>query len=101
MRKPRDHSVWVFMTNEPPQSVINQLKIFAPVGIATAMVVIMNAARQKGSIPDVSMWCPQTTNPTTPIPAMANTIDLYPKMDRRALVARTSETIPKAGIITT
>ena len=76
MRNPSAHSVWVFMTNEPPQSVINQLKIFAPVGIATAMVVIMNAARQNGSIPEVSMWCPQTMKPTIPIPAIAKTIDL-------------------------
>ena len=75
-RNPSDHSVWVFMTNEPPQSVANQLKIFAPVGIATSMVVIMKAARQKGSIPEVSMWWPHTMKPTIPIPAMANTIDL-------------------------
>ena len=75
-RKPSDQRVWVFMTKEPPHSVASQLKIFAPVGMATSMVVIMNAARQKGSIPEVSMWCPQTMKPTMPMPAMANTIDL-------------------------
>ena len=47
-----------------------------PVGIATAIVVIMKAARQNASIPDVSMWWPHTMNPTTPIPAIANTMDL-------------------------
>ena len=39
--------------------------------------------------------------PTTPIPAIAKTIDLYPKIDLRADVARTSDTIPNAGTITT
>ncbi len=64
------------MTREPPQSVASQLKILAPVGMATNMVMIMNSARQKGSIPEVSMWWPHTMKPTMPIPAMANTIDL-------------------------
>ncbi len=64
------------MTSEPPQRVANQLKIFAPVGMATSMVMIMNRARQNGSIPEVSMWWPQTMKPTIPIPAMANTMDL-------------------------
>ena len=61
----------------------------------------MNAARQAGLIPLVSMWCPHTINPTTPIPTIAYTIDLYPKIDLLALVARTSNTIPKAGTTTT
>ena len=89
------------MTRLPPHIVANQLNIFAPVGIATAIVVIMNAARQNASIPEVSMWCPHTMKPTTPIPAIAKTIDLYPKIDLLALVASTSDTIPNAGIMTT
>ena len=100
-KNPSDQRVCVFITRLPPHRVASQLNILAPVGIATAMVVTMKAARQKASIPEVSMWCPQTINPTTPIPAIAKTIDLYPKIDLRALVARTSETIPNAGTITT
>ena len=65
------------------------------------MVMIMNSARQNGSIPEVSMWWPQTMKPTMPMPAMAKTIDLYPKIERRAEVASTSETMPNAGTITT
>ena len=86
---------------DPPCRVQIQLNILAPVGTATSIVVTMNRDLQNGDIPDVNMWWPQTTNPTTPIPAIANTIDLYPKIDLLALVASTSETIPKAGITTT
>ena len=64
------------MTRLPPHKVASQLNIFAPVGIATAIVVIINAALQNGSIPEVNMWWPHTMNPTTPIPAIAMTIDL-------------------------
>ena len=71
IKNPSDHSVCVLNTRLPPQRVASQLKIFTPVGIATAIVVIMNAARHAGLIPLVSIWCPQTTNPTTPIPTIA------------------------------
>ena len=53
--KPSAHSVCVLNTKLPPQSVANQLKILTPVGMATAMVVSMNNARQNGSIPLVIM----------------------------------------------
>ena len=76
IRKPRDHIVWDCSFSEPPCRVQIQLNILAPVGTATSIVVTMNRDLQNGDIPDVSMWCPQTTNPTTPIPAIANTMDL-------------------------
>ena len=40
-------------------------------------------------------------NATTPMPARAKTIDLYPKMDLLDEVARTSEITPNAGTMTT
>ena len=54
-KKPSDQSVCVLKTNEPPQSVANQLKIFTPVGIATNIVVNIITSLKVGSIPLVSM----------------------------------------------
>ena len=44
---------------------------FTPVGRATSIVAAIIKKRNFGSMPLVSMWCPQTMNPTTPIPAIA------------------------------
>ena len=72
-----------------------------PVGTATSIVVSIVTNLSVGSIPDVNMWWPYTINDTTPIPAIAYTIDRYPNTERLALVAITSDMIPNAGTITT
>ena len=57
-KNPRDQSVCVRYTREPPCIVANQLNIFMPVGTATAIVVSIITNLSHGAIPLVSIWWP-------------------------------------------
>lgn len=57
--------------NSAPYSVPIQLKTLMPVGTAITIVAVVKYARVSVSIPTVNIWCAHTTNPSTPIAAMA------------------------------
>jgi hypothetical protein len=56
------------MRMEPPQRVPSQLKIFTPVGMAIAMVVMAKIESASGPMPTANMWCAQTPKPRTAMP---------------------------------
>jgi len=62
-----------------PCSVLIQLKILIPVGMAMIIVAAVKYARVSKSIPTVNMWCAQTIKPKNPIVFMAYTIPRWPK----------------------
>ena len=55
---PKEKSIGVFRTIDPPVIVASQLKILIPVGTATSIVVSITINRNNGSAPVVNMWCP-------------------------------------------
>ena len=83
----------------PRHIVAIQLKIFTPVGIAISIVEYMKNNSPDNGIPTVYIWCAQTMKDKKAIPAVANTIDVYPKSGLRAKVGMTCEIMPKAGKI--
>src|SRR5579863_7979837 len=69
-------SIGVVNCSWPPQIVPSQLKTFTALGRAIIMVETMKVMPRAGFMPDMNMWCPQTTNPRPAIPAIENTIGL-------------------------
>ena len=66
-------------------------------GTAMNMVEIMNVVPNVGFMPLMNMWCPHTTQPSTPMPRMATTMDVYPKIGLRDALAMMSDATPIPG----
>jgi len=96
-RNPTAYSMGVLRLMLPRHSVASQLKIFTPVGTATAIVANMNGSRTVSEIPVVNMWCAHTRKPTNPMANSATAIDLYPKIGLCASFGITSLTAPIPG----
>ena len=73
------------------------MKIFAPVGMATRLVVRVKAVLATGPNPTVNMWWAQTEKPMKAMAAPEKTITGYPKSGLRAKVGRMSDIIPMGG----
>src|SRR3982074_2139160 len=80
-------SIAVVYWSRPPHIVPSQLKTLMADGMAIIIVESMNVAPRAGFMPDWNMWWPHTMNPSPAIPAIANTIGLYPKSGFRENVA--------------
>ena len=61
---------WIF----PPHIVPIQLKILIPVGMPTAIVVMVKKLFEYALIPTVNMWCAQTLKVRKPMQTVAATI---------------------------
>src|SRR5687767_6619096 len=70
------NSIGVVNCTRPPQTVPSQLKTLMALGSAIIIVESMKVVPRMGLMPDMNMWCPQTTNPSPAMPAMENTIGL-------------------------
>src|SRR6266487_1931468 len=69
---PSAKSIGVSKLMFPRHVVASQLKIFTPVGTATASDVIMkNDCSQTGS-PTANMWCAHTSSEKKPMPTVEN-----------------------------
>jgi hypothetical protein len=74
--KPSAKSIGVSKWMFPRQVVAIQLKILTPVGMATAIDVIMKNAFSPQGIPTANMWWAQTSIETKAIPTVENAIAL-------------------------
>src|SRR5215469_10314723 len=74
--KPTVHSTGTVKRMRPRYMVNSQLKIFAPVGIEMIIVDMPKKALTSAPEPMVKKWCNQTMKDSTPMPAVAYTIDL-------------------------
>lgn len=79
-RKPRQNSSGVYRYIQPSQSVLSQLKILIPVGMAMTIVAAEKYARVSISRPTVYMWCAHTMNPSKPIAIIAYIIPSLPNI---------------------
>jgi hypothetical protein len=61
-----------------PLNVANHLNTLIPVGTAIIIVAVVKYRRVSISIPTLNMWCAQTTQPSTPILAIAKNIPEAP-----------------------
>ena len=68
--KPRAKSIGVSKLRLPRYVVASQLKIFTPVGMATASDVSMKNESSQIGIPTANMWCAQTSIEKKPIPTV-------------------------------
>src|SRR5215470_1177597 len=73
---PSAKSIGVSKLMFPCQVVASQLKIFTPVGTATATDVSMKKDCIQIGSPTANMWCAQTSIETKPIPTVENAIAL-------------------------
>jgi hypothetical protein len=73
------------------------LKAFTAEGIAIRRVVNVNTDPKNGFIPEINIWCPQTTVDKKAIAKIEATIALYPKIGFLEFVAIISDVIPNAG----
>src|SRR5262249_46626404 len=85
----------------PPHIVPSQLKILMPVGMPTAIEVIVKKLLAYEFIPTVNMWCAHTLMLTNPIKTVAPTITGYPKIGFREKTGTISDIKAKLGRIRT
>ena len=67
--------------------------------VGTAIMSVVDAKKKpnQGFIPLTYIWCAHTKKLKAPIPTIAHTIILYPKIFFLACTDIKSETIPNAG----
>src|SRR5680860_413783 len=97
---PIENSIAGFICKFPFQMVVIQLNDFTADGMAINKVVKVNTDPKNGFIPDMNIWWPHTMVDRNAIAKREAIMARYPKIGLRALVAKTSETIPMAGRIT-
>src|ERR1043165_3097239 len=97
--KPTACSIGTWKCRLPRHIVPIQLNTLMADGTAISMVEIMNVMPSVGFMPLWNMWWPQTIQARNAMPAMANTIEWYPKIGLRDPLAMMSETNPIAGRI--
>src|SRR6266705_4987973 len=94
-------SIGVLNWIRPPHMVPSQLKILIPVGMPTAIEVIVKKLLAYEFIPTVNIWCAHTLMLTKPINTVAPTITGYPKIGLRENTGTISEMNAKEGRIRT
>jgi len=74
--------------------------VYFTYGMYFMLNVVAKKNPNQGFIPLTYMWCAHTKKLSAPIPTIAQTIILYPKIFFLACTEITSDTIPKAGSAT-
>ena len=69
---PSTKSIGVSKIRFPRQVVASQLKIFTPVGTATAIDAIMKNESSPTGMPTANMWCAHTSIEKNAIPIVEN-----------------------------
>ncbi len=64
-----------FRCRRPRKMVNSQVNIFTPVGMAMIEVMMPKKALTLAPEPMVKKWCSHTTNDSTPMAAVAHTIE--------------------------
>src|SRR5215510_856643 len=96
-RNPMANSIGVLSWILPPHMVPIQLKILIPVGMPTAIVVMVKKLLAYEFMPMVNMWWAHTVMLTKPMPTDAATMTGYPNIGLREKTGMISEMKAKEG----
>src|SRR5688572_9236384 len=97
--KPMAYNIGVSHEIAPLYIVAVQLKTLMADGTATTKLRIEKTSAAYTDWPATNMWWPQTRNPSTAMPRLANATKVYPKICLRQKAATSSLTTPIAGRI--
>src|SRR5690348_9327645 len=94
---PSANSMAVVKRILPPHSVPIQLNVLMADGTPIDIVSTENAKAEYGFMPLMNMWWPHTKKPRNPMPRMAYTMALYPKIGLRENVESSCDATPMPG----